>query len=133
VGFAEAGVPWILLGCILGFVTSYAIGVGPGSWLIISEIFPTRLRGRAMSICTLSLWIVNALTTLIFPSLWDRTQAGTFWLFALTSAAMAVFVWKMIPETKGLSLEAIEAMWRCDAAPTREDALAGSTDSEQDC
>ncbi len=104
--------PVVLLGWLLGFVVCYAVGVGPGAWLILSEIFPTHLRGRAMSICTLSLWIVNFLTTLIFPVLWDFTDSGTIWFFSFTSAAMALFVWKMIPETKGLSLETIEAMWR---------------------
>ncbi len=104
--------PRVLLGWLLGCVVCYAIGVGPGSWLIISEIFPTRVRGRAMSICTLALWVVNAVMTLLFPCLWAWTRSGTFWLFACTSAAMAVFAWTMIPETKGLSLETIEAMWR---------------------
>jgi sugar porter (SP) family MFS transporter len=104
--------PTMLLGWILGFVVCYAVGVGPGSWLIISEIFPTRVRGRAMSICTLCLWIVNFLTTLAFPMLWEYTRAGTFWLFAFTSGTMAVFVWAILPETKGLSLEAIEQSWR---------------------
>jgi len=104
--------PLALLGLLLGCVVCYAIGLGPGSWLIISEIFPTRLRGRAMSISTLSLWIVNALMTLIFPMLWAWNRSGSFWLFAVTSAATAAFVFRMIPETKGLPLEAIEAMWR---------------------
>ncbi|TWT84252.1 Arabinose-proton symporter [Planctomycetes bacterium CA13] len=103
--------PIALLGLILGFVFFYAVGVGPGAWLIISEIFPTRLRGRAMSICTLCLWVVNFLTTLVFPSLWESTQAGTFWLFAFTSASLAIFVWAMLPETKGRSLEEIESFW----------------------
>lgn len=103
--------PTILLACILGFVVCYAIGVGPGAWLIISEVFPTRVRGRAMSICTLSLWVVNFLTTLAFPMLWEQTQAGTFWLFACTSGAMVVFVWAILPETKGRSLEEIEQSW----------------------
>ena len=104
--------PPLLLGWILGFVVCYAVGVGPGSWLVISEIFPTRVRGRAMAICTFSLWTVNFLTTWAFPRLWEYTQAGTFWLFAFTSACTAVFVWAILPETKGLSLEAIEQMWR---------------------
>jgi len=108
--------PIILLGCILGFVVCYAIGVGPGAWLIISEIFPTHVRGRAMSICTLCLWIVNYLTTLAFPILWSYTQAGTFWLFAFTSGTMAIFVWAFLPETKGLSLETIEQWW-CESPP----------------
>ena len=112
----DAFSPTILLGCILGFVVCYAIGVGPGAWLIISEIFPTRVRGRAMSICTLCLWIVNSLTTLAFPMLWSYTQAGTFWLFAFTSGTMAVFVWAILPETKGLSLEAIEQSWHKPSA-----------------
>ena len=50
--------------------------------------------------------------TLVFPCLWAWNRSGTFGLFAVTSAAMAVFALVMIPETKGLSLEAIEAMWR---------------------
>lgn len=112
--------PVVLLGWLLGCVVCYAIGIGPGSWLIISEIFPTRVRGRAMSLCTLSLWIANALMTLVFPSLWAWNRSGTFLLFAFSSALMAVFVWKMIPETKGLSLEAIEAKWRDQAASQTE-------------
>ena len=116
----DAFSPTILLGCILGFVVCYAIGVGPGVWLIISEIFPTRVRGRAMSICTLSLWVVNFLTTLAFPMLWGHTQAGTFWLFAFTSGTMAIFVWAILPETKGLSLEAIEQSWHESSAQPSE-------------
>lgn len=103
--------PIVLLSWILGFVVCYAVGVGPGAWLIISEIFPIRVRGRAMSTCTLCLWVMNFLTTLAFPTLWQHTPAGTFWLFAFTCASMVVFIWAILPETKGLSLKAIEQMW----------------------
>ena len=104
--------PIVLLGWILGFVVCYAVGVGPGSWLVVSEIFPTRARGRAVSFCTVCLWGVNFLTTLAFPVFWEYSKAGTFWLFAFTSASMVVFVLAILPETKGLSLEAIQRMWR---------------------
>ena len=104
--------PVVLLTCILIFVVSYAVGLGPGSWLIVSEIFPTMVRGRAIAICTCSLWITNYLTTLAFPVLWEYTQCGTFWLFSFTSAATAIVAWSILPETKGLPLETIEEMWR---------------------
>ena len=104
--------PLFILIAILCYCSFFAIGVGTGSWLVISEIFPTRVRGRAVSICTFSLWVSNFVAVLVFPSLLELSRAGTFWLFAILSFVMVAFVWRMIPETKQKTLEEIEKFWR---------------------
>ena len=100
-----------ILIAILCYCTFFAIGLGTGCWLVISEIFPTRVRGRAVSICTFSLWVSNFIAVLVFPSMLEFSRAGTFWLFAVLSAVMVIFVWRMIPETKQRTLEEIEKSW----------------------
>lgn len=86
--------------------------MGPGIWIVMSELFPTRIRGRAMSIATVSLWSACLLITLTFLSLVKMIgAAGTFWLYALMCAATVVFVWRFTPETRGKTLEEIEREW----------------------
>ena len=103
--------PVALVAGIMAFVVFYALGVGPVSWLVVSEVFPTKVRGRAMSVCTFCLWSTNFLMTLLFPRAMALSPAGTFWFFAFTSFLLAVFTWAILPETKGLPLEAIEKLW----------------------
>ena len=80
---------------------------------MMAELFPTRIRGRAMSIATISLWCACVLLTLTFLSLVNAIGAsGAFWVYASMGITTVVFVWKMTPETKGKSLEEIEKMWR---------------------
>jgi SP family arabinose:H+ symporter-like MFS transporter len=79
--------------------------------VFMSEVFPTRIRGRAMSIATLCLWLTNAVVCQTFPVLRDSPSVGpapTFWLYALLVTPVFVFVWKFMPETKGRSLEELE-------------------------
>ncbi len=103
---------YILLALFLFFIASFAFSFGPVCWVIIAEIFPTRIRGRAMSIATLSLWITNAVIGQLFPYMLETIKAyGTFWLFAGTSVIAFVFIYKVIPETKNKSLEEIEDFW----------------------
>ncbi len=103
---------YILLALFLFFIASFAFSFGPVCWVIIAEIFPTRIRGRAMSIATLSLWITNAVIGQLFPYMLETIKAyGTFWLFAGTSVIAFVFIYKVIPETKNKSLEEIEGFW----------------------
>jgi MFS transporter, SP family, arabinose:H+ symporter len=100
-----------VLAIVLFATVSYAIGIGPCAWLIISEIFPTRVRGRATSICTFTLWVTDSVILLIFPKMQEWSQIGTFVIFAgITTIGMLVLM-KMIPETKGKTLEQIEAHW----------------------
>ena len=103
----------LVVGCMLGCTAAFAIGLGPGVWVIIAEIFPTRIRGRAMGIATLMLWVACAALTATFLSIATAVGAsGAFWLYACVCAFTVVFVWKVTPETRGISLEEIEKMWR---------------------
>jgi MFS family permease len=97
---------------VLFSVISYSIGIGPCAWLIISEIFPTRVRGRATSICTFSNWVTDFLILLVFPKLQEWSQVGTFLVFAAITFALMLVLARLVPETKGKTLEQIEAQWQ---------------------
>lgn len=103
--------PWLLV-FILFFIACFAFSFGPVIWVLLSEIYPTKLRGRAMSLATLSLWVGTALVGQMVPWLLENLQPhGTFWLFAVLCSPALYMGWKIIPETKGKSLEEIEHYW----------------------
>jgi sugar porter (SP) family MFS transporter len=101
--------PWLALGSLLLFIAGYAIGLGPVFWLMISEVFPQRLRSRAMSVTTIANWLANFAVSATFLTLAGAiTQQGIFVLYAaMAAAAVAFFAW-WVPETKGRSLEEIQ-------------------------
>ena len=102
----------IVLTFILTYVACFAVGVGTGTWVLMSEICPTKIRGRAMSLATVCLWCGTLLVTLTFLSLVNLfTAAGVFLLYAVVSIAAFLFVWRGVPETKGKTLEEIEKFW----------------------
>jgi sugar porter (SP) family MFS transporter len=102
----------MVLGVILLYVASFGVGLGPGVWVVISELFPTRIRGRAMSIATVCLWLACILITATFLSLVEAVgSTGAFWLYAAMSVVNFLFIWRVMPETKGRSLEEIERSW----------------------
>ncbi|MBN1420701.1 MAG: sugar porter family MFS transporter [Planctomycetes bacterium] len=111
---------WILA-FMLGYIACFALSVGPVTWVILSEIFPTAIRGRAMAIATLCLWAANYLVSQTFPMM-DKSQwllerfnhAFPFWLYGILSVAALVFLAIFVPETKGKSLEEIERTWHRD-------------------
>lgn len=104
--------PWLIL-FILGFIASFASSLGPIPWVLISEIFPTKTRGVAMSFCTLILWVGVLLVTQLTPMLLDGVGGAiTFWIFAANTLFLLLFTWKFIPETKQRSLEEIEEDWK---------------------
>jgi MFS family permease len=108
--FQASGV--IVLIFVLTYVACFAVGVGTGTWVLMAEICPTRVRGRAMSVATVCLWCGTLLVTLTFLSLADLlTAAGVFLLYAVVSIAAFLFVWRRVPETKGRTLEEIEKFW----------------------
>src|ERR1700758_1198112 len=113
IGLNVPGVPPLLmLAGILLYVAFFALGMGPGPWLIISEIFPTKVRGRAASIATSILWSGTLLVTLTFLSLVKVLNLwGTFAIYGALSFFCLMFVWKMVPETKGRTLEQIQQTW----------------------
>ena len=102
----------MILVVIMLYVASFGVGLGPGVWVVISELFPTRIRGRAMSIATLCLWLACILVTATFLSLVEAVgSTGAFWLYAAMSVLNLLFIWRVMPETKGRSLEEIERSW----------------------
>lgn len=105
----------LLLVFILTFIASFAIGYGPVIWVLLSEIYPTRVRGRAMSLATMSVWVGNAIVGQVVPWMLEVLSPGvTFFLFALCCIPVPLILRKL-PETKGLSLEEIENTWRVEA------------------
>jgi sugar porter (SP) family MFS transporter len=97
---------------VLFAIVSYAVGIGPVSWLLISEIFPTQVRGRATAICTVTLWIANFIMVSSYPNLVSWSIISTYIIFALITFLGGCFVIFVIPETKGKTLEEIESSWR---------------------
>jgi len=101
------GAPMLVL--VLAAIGCYAMSLAPVTWVVISEIFPNRIRGAAMSVAVTSLWMACFLLTYTFPLL-NRTlgPAGTFWLYAWICVLGFLFIWLRLPETKGKTLEDIE-------------------------
>jgi MFS transporter, SP family, arabinose:H+ symporter len=97
---------------VMSFVAGHAFGNGVACWVIISEIYPTKVRGRGMSIATTALWLVGYLGNQLFPIMQQRLGSdGTFWLFSGGALLTVVLVAWLIPETKGRSLEEITKLW----------------------
>lgn len=105
--------PYIVLAMTVVYLAFFQGAIGPLTWLILAEIFPARLRGMGMGMAVFCLWLCNFLVGLFFPVLMDGFGiSGTFFLFAAFSALGIIFVAKFLPETRGLSLEQIEANFK---------------------
>jgi len=103
---------WLTVGSMMFFSAFFALGPGSISQLVISEIFPLNVRGLAMSISTLALWASYLLTSMTFLTLIQFFgRSVTFWLYGLICLAAFLFVYFLMPETKGKSLEEIEELW----------------------
>jgi MFS transporter, SP family, arabinose:H+ symporter len=97
---------------VMSFVAGHAFGNGVACWVIISEIYPTKVRGRGMSIATTALWLVGYLGNQLFPIMQKHLGSdGTFWLFSAGALLTVVLVGWLVPETKGRSLEEITRLW----------------------
>lgn len=109
---------WILI-FILSYIAGFALSVGPVTWVILSEIFPTRIRGRAMAIAAFCLWSANFVVTQTFTVM-DRSEwlvhkfhhGFPFWVYGAFCGVSVLFVWLFVPETKGKTLEEIEKYWK---------------------
>jgi sugar porter (SP) family MFS transporter len=120
VPLASGTLGWIAITSLMVYVGSFAIGLGPVFWLVLSEIYPLRIRGRAMSVGTMANWGANLLVALTFLTLTQVLgKPVTFWLYAAVSAGAWLFAYLLVPETKGKTLEEIEAHWRA-GKPSRE-------------
>uniref|UniRef100_H2MRD4 Solute carrier family 2, facilitated glucose transporter member 8 n=1 Tax=Oryzias latipes TaxID=8090 RepID=H2MRD4_ORYLA len=109
---------WLALASMAVFISGFAIGWGPIPWLIMSEIFPAKARGFASAMVVLSNWGMAFVVTKTFQDmLMSLTSAGTFWLFSSTCVVNILFTVFFIPETKGKTLEQIEAIFRGTSGP----------------
>ncbi len=106
------GGPWVLIMVML-YIAFFAMTLGPVVWVVMAEIFPTRIRGRAMSIATVALWAACFIVSLTFPLMADHlSESLTFWIYAAMNGICFFFVKWFVPETKNKSLEEIEHTWR---------------------
>ena len=97
---------------VMSFVAGHAFGNGVACWVIISEIYPTKVRGRGMSIATTALWLVGYMGNQLFPIMQKSLgSAGTFWCFSAGALLTIILVGLLVPETKGRSLEEITKFW----------------------
>ncbi|MEI6823504.1 MAG: sugar porter family MFS transporter [Bacteroidota bacterium] len=102
---------WLLI-FMLVYCAFFAFSFGPVIWTMLSEFYPTYIRGRAMSIATLTLWVGTYLMGQTFPWMLEVLKpALTFWIFALMCVPAFLITWKLAPETKGKTLEEIEKYW----------------------
>jgi MFS transporter, SP family, galactose:H+ symporter len=116
---------YLILACVILYIVSFAMSMGPVYWIVSAEIFPNRLRATGASISTAAQWAANLLISITFLSLLHAVgNAVTFWIYAVMALLAFLFVWFIVPETKGKVLEEIEAYWhngrRWVAAPTSE-------------
>jgi sugar porter (SP) family MFS transporter len=114
----QANLGWIAVGSLMAYVGSFAIGLGPVFWLLISEIYPLKIRGLAMSVATVANWGMNLLVALTFLTLIQLMgRPATFWLYGVVGVGAWIFAYRLVPETKGRTLEDIEAHWRSGGHP----------------
>ncbi|KPE51635.1 sugar porter family MFS transporter [Chryseobacterium indologenes] len=104
---------YLVLVAILGYIASFAMSLGPLTFVVIAEIFPTKARATAMSVATFFLWAAVFLVSQTFPVLIGSIgNANTFWLYMAIAVIVFLFIWKKVPETKGKTLEEIEDAWK---------------------
>ena len=101
------GVAMVVL--VVAAISVYAMTLGPVTWTLLAEIFPNRIRGMAMAVCTFALWVGCCTLTFSFPSMNAALgSSGTFWIYSLICLLSFIFLWWRCPETKGKSLEQLE-------------------------
>ena len=105
--FEVKGVMMVVL--VVTAISVYAMTLGPVTWTLLAEIFPNRIRGVAMAVCTFALWVGCCTLTFSFPSMNAALgSSGTFWIYSAICVCAFVFLWNRCPETKGKSLENLE-------------------------
>jgi sugar porter (SP) family MFS transporter len=111
--YSSEQLAWIAVICLMGYVASFAISLGPIFWLLIAEIYPLKIRGLAEGTAATFNWASNLIVSLTFLTLVEKLGASsTFLLYAIASVASWLFAYYFVPETKGRTLEEIEAFWR---------------------
>ena len=122
-------VAWITFVGLIVYIASFAASFGVVLWVILPEIFPLKIRGSAMSVCTILHWSSNLLVSLTFlPLISAIGEAATFWGYAVIAVGTFIFVYFLMPETKGRSLEQIQHDLLEERTPAH--ARMGSAPSE---
>lgn len=101
---------------IIVYTASFMMSWGPICWVLISEIFPNRIRGQAVAIAVAAQWAANYLVSSTYPMMMEYSGGMTYGIYGLMSVLSAIFVWKFVPETKGKSLEQMEDLWKVPSA-----------------
>jgi SP family xylose:H+ symportor-like MFS transporter len=97
---------------IIIFTASFMMSWGPICWVLIAEIFPNKIRGQAIAIAVTAQWAANFLISSTYPPMMEFSGAFTYGFYGLMAILSAIFVWKMVPETKGKTLEQMESVWK---------------------
>lgn len=93
---------------IIIYTASFMMSWGPITWVLIGEIFPNKIRGRAIAIAVATQWAANYFISSTYPAMMEFSGGVTYMFYGVMSILSAIFVWKMVPETKGKSLEEME-------------------------
>lgn len=110
--YLSGNLSWLTLATLIAYVISFAVSLGPIFWLLISEIYPLSVRGKAMSIATISNWLANLIVAFTFLTLIDLLgPATTFWLYGIVGVMAWFFSYFLVPETKKMTLEEIEVQY----------------------
>lgn len=105
-------ITWLVMGLVFFHTIAYELSWGGGVWIVLAEIYPNSIRGRAMSIASFALWFATYLVAQFFPILLQAIGGTfTFWIFAVFCIIMAIFMKRVVPETSGKSMERIQSDW----------------------
>jgi len=97
---------------IIIYTASFMMSWGPICWVLISEIFPNKIRGRAVAVAVVAQWAANYFISSTYPAMMEFSGAFTYGFYGVMSVLSLIFVWKMVPETKGKTLEELEKVWK---------------------
>ena len=97
---------------IMIYTASFMFSWGPIAWVLIAEIFPNTIRGAAVAVAVAFQWISNFAVSSSFVSMLNWSPSGTYLIFGFVCIIAAIFVWKLVPETKGKTLEDMTNLWK---------------------
>jgi len=117
--FFSGATGYLALFCMMLYVASFAMSWGPVAWVLLAEIFPNKIRGKALAIAVAAQWISNYLVSLTFPMMNDNSyltglfnHGFAYWGYGIMSVLAMLFILKYVPETKGKTLEEMENLWK---------------------
>ena len=117
--FYSGATGYLALFCMMLYVASFAMSWGPVTWVLLAEIFPNKIRGKALAIAVAAQWVSNYLVSLTFPMMNDNSyltglfnHGFAYWVYGIMSILAMLFIMKYIPETKGKTLEEMEKLWK---------------------